>query len=55
MRNILRDLKTAVQEFLKPWPAPDEDEVSTAALRQWVAGLRHPPTCDGSDDCGCFS
>lgn len=35
MRNILRDLKTAFQEFVKPWPAPeDEDLVTPAAMRQ---------------------
>lgn len=56
MRNILRDLKAAVVEFFAPWPPPeDEDLVTPAAMRQWVSGLKHPPTCDGSDNCGCFT
>ena len=51
MRNILRDLRTAVREFLKPWPEPDEDTVTPAAMRQWVAGLKHPAEC--ASGCRC--
>jgi len=51
MRNILRDLRTAVREFLAPWPEVDEDTTSTAAMRQWVAGLRHPPECNSGCQC----
>lgn len=53
MRNILRDLKAAVAEFFAPWPEPDEDVLTPAAVQQWLAGLRHDPTCDGTDNCGC--
>lgn len=51
MRHIFRGLKAAVQEFFKPWPEPDEDTVTPAAMRQWVAGLRHPPECDSGCQC----
>lgn len=56
MRNILRDLKNAVREFLAPWPPPeDEDLVTPAAMRQWVNSHKHLLTCDGTDNCGCAS
>lgn len=56
MRNFLRDLESAWWRFIKPeFDEPDYDDVSTTARRQWVAGHRHPDTCDGSDNCGCAS
>ena len=30
---------------------PDEDTVTPAAMRQWVAGLRHPKACDSGCQC----
>ena len=52
MRNILRDLRSAWWDFIHPeFDEPDEDTVTPAAMRQWVAGLRHPPECDKGCQC----
>lgn len=47
MKEILACLRTAFRRlFLLDLPTePDEDEVSKAALRQWVASSKHPDAC----------
>lgn len=53
MRNLLRDLRSAWWQFLKPaWDEPDENDVSPAAFRQWVAGHKHPDQCNRGCQCG---
>lgn len=47
------DLKAALRRMFlpEPWPEVDEDTVTPAAMRQWVAGLKHPAEC--SSGCRC--
>ena len=48
MRRFLADLGAALREVFhpQPWPEPDEDVVTPAAFRQWVASSKHAVTLD---------
>lgn len=47
MREFLHRLRLAFRRLLllDPQPEADEDEVSKAALKQWVASSKHPDAC----------
>jgi hypothetical protein len=47
MRERLACLRAAFRRLflLDPSPEPDEDDVSPAAFRQWVAASKHPDAC----------
>lgn len=46
MRELLACLLAAVREVFHPAPVEDdEDTVTPAAFRQWIAGSKHPDAC----------
>lgn len=53
MREFLACLRAALHEVFRPspWPEPDEDTQTPAAVRQWIAGLKHPAECAGGCRC----